>query len=106
MNLKYFYILSYLLMFCISSKGQVTATIKDSPPDSVQIRQINKVSNDIIFFEILEIQGQIINNLNYMVDYLYDNQKRTQAKLDSILNTLPKESKRKQRKKKMKSKRD
>lgn len=49
--------------------------------------------------EILKIQGQIIDNLNYMLDYIYSDQKRMEAKIDSLLIILQKDkrSKRKQK---------
>jgi hypothetical protein len=85
---KAVYFLFALLIFCNPSKGQVPDSIKVSQSDSVQIELLKKVPDDVIHLEILKIQGQIIDNLNYMMDYLHENQNRIEMKLDSALIIL------------------
>lgn len=85
---KAIYFLFVLMVFCIPSKGQLPDSIKVSQSDSVQIELLKKVPDDVIHLEILKIQGQIIDNLNYMMDYLHENQNRIEMKLDSALIIL------------------
>jgi gamma-glutamylcyclotransferase (GGCT)/AIG2-like uncharacterized protein YtfP len=92
------------MVFCIPSKGQVPDTIRISHSDSVQIELLKKVPDDVIHLEILKIQGQIIDNLNYMMDYMYQKQKKIEIKLDSVLNVMQNENKNSLKKKKKKEK--
>ena len=88
MKFKGIYFLFVLMVFCIPLKAQVTDTIKISQPDSVQLELLKRVPDDVIILEILKVQGQIIDNLNYMMDYLHENQNRIEMKLDSALIIL------------------
>jgi hypothetical protein len=101
---KLFY-LAILLINCFFAKGQESDSITNSRLDSIQSTQLDNISNDIILFRIIEIQGQIIDNLNYMTDYLYENQKKIEIKLDSVLNVLKKEDEDKPIKRKKKHQR-
>lgn len=102
MKFEGIYFLFVLMVFCITLKAQVPDTIKISQPDSVQLELLKKIPDDVIVLEILKIQGQIINNLNYMLDDLYEEQKRIEMKLDSALIILQKVNKNNLQKKKKK----
>jgi hypothetical protein len=77
-----------LLSFCFQSKGQVSDTSKIFHSDSVQQKLLNEIPDDAIILEIQRIHGQIISNQNYLLGYLYEEQKRIEAKLDSVLNAI------------------
>ena len=101
---KAIYFLFVLMVFYIPSIGQVPDTIRISHSDSVQIELLKKIPDDVIHLEILKIQGQIIDNLNYMMDYMYQEQKKIEIKLDSVLNVMQNENKNSLKKKKKKRK--
>jgi hypothetical protein len=56
--------------------------------DSVQWKLLNEIPDDVIILEIQRIHGQIISNQNYLLGHLYEEQKRIETKLDSVLNIL------------------
>jgi hypothetical protein len=45
---------------------------------------LRKIPDEVIILKILKIQGQIIENLNSMMEYLHEGQKRMGIKLDSV----------------------
>jgi hypothetical protein len=81
-----------MLALNLTSKGQATDSVKISPSDSVQLQLLKKIPNEVLMLEILKIQGQIIDNLQLMMDIMYTDQKRMEAKFDSLLIIIQKEN--------------
>lgn len=102
MNYKFIVILIVLWASCLPSQGQEPDTIRISQSDSAQIEILGKIQDDVIILEILKIQGQIIENLNSMMEYLHEDQKKMEIKLDSALNIMSIEKENCFRKKKKK----
>jgi hypothetical protein len=77
-----------LLSLWFQSNGQLSDTTKTFHLDSVQWKLLNEIPDDVIILEIQRIHGQIISNQNYLLGHLYEEQKRIETKLDSVLNIL------------------
>ncbi|WP_423128507.1 hypothetical protein [Gaoshiqia sp. Z1-71] len=92
MKHKILYSLFVMLALNLALKGQVPDSLKLSPTDSVQLQLLKKIPNEVLMLEVLKIQGQIIDNLQMMMDIMYADQKRMEAKIDSLLIIIQKEN--------------
>jgi hypothetical protein len=93
MKIKYINILAVIFAFCVPSYGQMSDTTRNSLADSNHLILLKSIPSEKVTIEILNIQGQIIDNHNYMLNYLYEDQKRIKAKQDSVLKVLQSEKK-------------
>ena len=92
MKFRSIFFLFIILVASDTLMGQVSDTSKLAQSAPIHGKLLNNIPDSTVLLEILKIQVLRIDNLNYMIDYLFEDQKRIEAKLDSLISILQKEN--------------